>query len=132
MRLSFSRTKIFVPEFNGNADLPEDKQLKFKIKPMDLGDFTDAFERVAGLIGPDGKVDTAKVSGEKQKEFLLLGAAFLPKYVESVGAPLLASDSEEPLTVPEIVTLPPLMALTVELVWATILQSSPTDGDIKN
>lgn len=136
MKTTFSRLRTFVPTFNGNQDLPENEQLKYAIKPLTVGDFyivLEAVSRIAGGKSEDGKVilDSDKLVGSSQREFLELSEKYIPQYVTSKGAPLLASDDTE-VPLEEAVGYSPFLSLTSELVMQLMSVSQPTEIDAKN
>lgn len=138
MKLNFSRRKVYVPVFNSNTELPEDEQLRFRMRSMSMGDFAIALEHVREVKEVKKVMEQAAGSAPEEPETVKergalvdLFADVLPRYVESVGAPLKTSDDAE-LSIKEIATDAPLMSLASELFWELFLYSRPAETDLKN
>jgi hypothetical protein len=141
MKTKFSRDLELTPEFNGNKALPAEEQLKYRLTPMELGDFYDVLDKltmVAGAKAPDGtvdteklKIDTEKFDSNSQKQFMMVCQGFLPRYATSIGAPLLAAD-DTPITIEEIAKYAPFVSLTAEIVTSLLSISTPTEVELGN
>lgn len=130
MRTTFSRAVVHVPTWNGNKELPEGEQLKFKIAPVDVGVFNDLLE----VLGRTQKSLTVGDIADKAKNVRPFADALktvLPPHVESVGAALKATDDSD-VSIQEIATLAPFVGLASELLYALIDASKPTELDVKN
>lgn len=72
MKISFSRKVPFVPEFNDNKKLPEDKQIKMVLRPLDLSELSYVGEVLKKLgldkIDKDGKDAKITASSDALKE----------------------------------------------------------------
>jgi len=127
MKVSFSLTSEFIPEWNKNRELPEAEQCKATLKTlesMDLLELADALERQ----GLEGTVDTATMSSKDIKALLSETGRLLPKYVTIEGI----EGDDGPITLEQVVTYPDFMELAVELLMQLANISQPTEDDIKN
>lgn len=125
---SFSKKVTFIPEFNGNRDLPANARLSVEIKPVELGTLItmmDAFER----MGMSGQVDTADLGTDTIKTMLEQFGALLPEHCKIVG---LTDASDEPIATDDVVRYGPLMPLAMELLLELSRISSPSEDAEKN
>jgi hypothetical protein len=136
MKVKFSKTLLFVPLFNGNQSQPEGDQLKYELTPMELSDFYDVLDKLAGLKGAkkdDGTivVDPNSLSATSQKDFMQVCQGFLTKYVKSVGAKLEDADGNE-ITVEDIAKYSPFITLLSEFTAKLLEISTPTELELGN
>lgn len=127
MKVAFSLTSEYTPEWNDNKKLPEAEQAKATLKTlesMDLLELADSLERQ----GVSGEVDTDKLSPADIKALLAETGRLLPKYVTIAGI----EGDEGPITIEQIITYPDFMALAVELLMELANISQPTEEDLKN
>jgi hypothetical protein len=127
MKVKFSLTREFVPEWQDNRELPDAEQCKCQMKTlesMDLLELADALERQ----GLEGTVDTGKMSAKDIKLLLEETGRLLPKYVTVENL----EGDEGQVTLEQIVTYPDFMELAVELLMQLANISQPTDDDVKN
>jgi hypothetical protein len=133
MRVQFSREKRVTADWNENQKLPEDERLAFFYKPLEYGEFDASVETIRrlGVLNSDGKITVPE--GDAQVELFKLFRTLLPKNVRSAGAPLLAAPGDDkPITIDEIATQSPFVALATELLATLIAVSAPTEVDLKN
>ncbi len=127
MKVKFSLSSDFTPEWNKNKELPEGEQCKAVLRTlesMDLLELADALERQ----GLEGEVDTSTMSTANIRSLLSETGRLLPKYVEITGI----EGDEGPITLEQIVTYPDFMELAVELLMQLANISQPTEDDVKN
>lgn len=134
MKLALSRAKEFVPDWNGNLQLPADQQLKYLLTPVDNGDFYDLQDCI-GRLGlkatTDGKVDSTNLDVKAQREFLTGAGTYLTRYVKSTGAPLLDQNDKE-ITIEDIGKYAALIGLANEILMEIIKNGVPQAADSKN
>lgn len=127
MKVKFSLLTPYVPEWNGNRELPEAEQCKASLKTlesMDLLELADALERQS----LEGEVDTTTMTAADIKSLLSETGRLLPKYVEVSGI----EGDDGTITVEQIVKYPDFMELAVELLMQLANISQPAEEDIKN
>lgn len=128
MKIAFSLKRPFVPEFNGNRDLPEADQIKCVLTTLDnfdLLELGDAFNR-AGMT--DGEIDTSQITTEQARILLDATVTIIPKYTELTGL----EGDDGPLTIEQIVRFPDFQLLATELLVELARISAPTDADRGN
>ncbi len=128
MKIKFSLKRDFVPEFNGNRELPEADQIKCVLTTLDnfdLLELGDAFTR-AGMT--DGELDTSKITTEQARVLLDATVTIIPKYTEMTGL----EGDDGPLTVEQVVRFPDFQVLATELLVELAKISAPTEADRKN
>jgi hypothetical protein len=134
MRVQFSHSREFVPEWNFNRTLPHEEQLKYKLAPMellDLLDLLDATQQAGIIIKADGTADIGAVNADRNDLLLRRTVKYLTKYVTPAGAPLIDADGIEiPFSdVPKYIAL---AGLGSELIGALVAGATPNVADIKN
>lgn len=133
MKIAFSRVVDYVPEFNDNAKLPPDEQIKCKLKVLTLGHFLQVAETLGKLpTNEKGEVDleaVAKRGVEEMKPLFLLAPDLFATYVEISG--LLDSDGV-PITPRDVGNSPVFLTLTSELLAKLAAISMPTSAEVKN
>lgn len=135
MRARFSREKRVVADWSDNKKLPEEEQLAYSYKPLEYEEFNSSVETIRrlGVLQADGKIIVPEDGA--QEDLFELFKRLLPKNVRSVGAPLLPNENDatqEPITLEEIATNSPFVALATELLATLIAVSAPTEADVKN
>lgn len=135
MRARFSREKRIVADWSDNKKLPEEEQLAFSYKPLEYEEFNASVETIRrlGVLQGDGKIVVPEDGA--QEDLFNLFKTLLPKNVRSTGAPLLPNENDtdqKPVTMEEIATSSPFVALATELLATLIAVSAPTEADIKN
>lgn len=122
MKVAFSREVPFTPVFNDNAKLPEEEQLKFKLKPMntlDLLDLTDVL-KTAGFT--EGEV--TDLNSDQMKSIVKEAGKYVPKYSAMTG--------NDGFTMDEVIGFPAFLSLASEVLFQLLTISSPTKADTKN
>lgn len=128
MKVSFSLVTTYIPEWNGNSELPEDEQITVALKTlesMDMLELADALERQS----IDGEVDSTKMSAKDIKALLKETGRLLPNYATVKG--LEGLDGLQ-VSIEQVVTYPDFMELAVELLMELANISQPDEDDIKN
>ena len=83
MKIKFSETETYIPEWNENRDLPKEEQVSCTLTVFNMGsllNILDAFNKV----GIDGQVDTEKLSTSKIRPLLEQFGDLLPNHVHGV------------------------------------------------
>lgn len=128
MKIKFSLSREFVPEWEGNRELPKKDRITAVIKTLgnaDLMELADAMER-AGM--KEGEVDTTDVPVSTTKILLEEVGRLLPKYVVLSG--LEGEDGE--ISIDTVVGYPTFNSLSMELLMELANMSSPDEDDRKN
>lgn len=124
MKSGFSLTSRFVPEWNGNRELPEKDQLVAVLSMPTVQDVFAILDRFAAN-GVTGQVDTSVSLGMKRNTAIATEAGeYLPKYVKLEGA--------EDFSIDDATKYPPYFALAVELLFALVSFAQPKEADEKN
>lgn len=122
MKVAFSKEKKYVPDFNGNKELPEAEQLVAYIKPLKSGeviDLTDVLKE-AGFE----KGDSKQMSSHQMKTVVQQAGHYLPTYVRLEG--------NDGFTIQDVADYTPFLALATELLFVLMNFSSPNQDDVKN
>lgn len=122
MKVNFSRETVFIPEFNDNKLLPDEEQLKIKLKVMNLLDLLDLTDILKG-VGFD-KGDIKDLTVEQMKTIVKEGAKYIPKYASLVGA--------DGFTLQDITDYAAFLPLATELLFTLLNNASPNAADAKN
>lgn len=126
MKFSFSKDVEYVPEWQGNSELPKKEQFSCKLTTLNMASLmliADAFSE-AGVTG-----ENTTVEPNKMKPILDQIGPLLPKHVEVNG---LFDDKGAKITIEEIVEYPVFLGLAIELLMKLSEISSPSDADVKN
>jgi len=129
MKIDFSLSVPYVPEWRGNKTLPETEQIKCSLTVLDMGSLmslVDAFTE----IGITGEVDTDNVSGDKIKPVLEQFGSLLPEHVTAFDG--LFDAAGKAITVEDVVKYPRFLNLALELLMKLSEISSPSDDDVGN
>src|SRR5260221_13932688 len=84
MKVEFSREVVFIPDFNKNKELPDDQQLKVKLKVMSLLDVLDLTDVLKNAGFDKGEVKD--LTHDQMKMVVLEGGKYIPKYASLIGA----------------------------------------------
>ena len=120
MKVKFSRSITFVPEWNGNKDLPETQQVKVVMKALEMDDLMKLIDQLQHVNQDD--------SNSKLKELLGTCGNLIPKYCEVLN---LQDDTGE-VTADLLVKYPWYLPLSVELLQELASISMPNEVEEKN
>jgi hypothetical protein len=128
MKIQFSRTVPYTPEWNGNKDLPDHEQIKCVIKPMVIADLVTLLD-VIGSTAKGGGTSTTLSASEAAN---MIGACkdLLPRYVSITGL----HDDDGPVLIDHLTQFAQYMPLASETIMACATISSPsaaTEGNLK-
>lgn len=123
MKIKFSKEVAYIPEWNGNKELPDEEQVKVKLKPIKVGDLLLIIDAM-GERRPDNKLDVKAVAN-----LLKEAGHLIPTYTDVTG---LTSEDGSPITSGEIIQYPYFMELAGELLMQLANLSTPGDDDTKN
>lgn len=130
MRIAFSKSVKYVPEWNGNHEAPQDERYTATLQPTDLATLIDMMDTFQAMgVDTSGKVETDKIDASTVKAILNQFGATLPKFVELTG---LVDADDKPITVEDVVRYGPFMPLAMELLGKLAEISSPQQDDEKN
>ncbi len=129
MKVNFSKSQSYVPEWNGNRDLPETEQVKCSLSILDMNALMNLLDSFTA-VGLTGEVDTDKVDSNKIKPVLAEFGNLLPSHVTHFEG--LFNASGEAITIEDLVTYPIFLNLALELLMKLSEISSPSEDDTKN
>lgn len=118
MKFKFSRTKDYVPEWNGNRELPEEDQVKAVIRPMEIGDLLAMMDAIGASAANELEAKTQEDYFKIIKEF----ADIIPKYVTITGL----SDEDGEVSTSDLTRFAAYMPLATELAMYAVNISMPT------
>jgi hypothetical protein len=122
LKIEFSRTREYTPEYNGNKELPENEQLKAQIKVMTLNDLLDLGDTFKQADFEQGDLKDMRID---QMKVLVNGAGkYVPKYVTLQG--------NDGFDLSDVVQYPQFLQLAAELLFSLLTFSQPTGTDVKN
>lgn len=124
MKVNFTTTAEFVPEFNGNRELPEAEQIKMKLTSLEMG---ENLHLVATLQAATGKTQVEKGDLDVDRQLALIKACgtYIPGHVSEITG-------NENFTVADIVKWMPFAPLAAEILFQLVEISSPNEVDVKN
>ena len=120
---SFSKAKKYTPDFNGNKDLPEEKQLFAMLAPLtnaELFDVRDALQ----AAGFKEKMDSTQLTGDQQRALVKNAGSYLPSHVTLTN--------NEGFDINDVVNYSDFLPLAIDLLFTLIAKSTPTEADVKN
>ena len=123
MKISFSKTRKFTPEFNNNMDLPEAHRFTADIKVCEMGDLLAAVDAFKSISGGKDQIETSDLNAEATATLVKTVGALLPAYVTVNN---LRGEDDVELTVQDIVSYGPLFPLAAELLAKLVEFSTPT------
>jgi hypothetical protein len=127
MKIKFSRTVVYIPEWNGNRSLPQGDQIICTIKPMVLGDLVILLDVLGGMTNEDGT--KTNLTAAEATKMIEATKDILPKYVEMTGL----EDDDGPVSVDQMTMYAQYMPLASEIIMACANISSPgqsTEGNL--
>ncbi len=127
MKVSFSRLVEYVPEWNGNKDLPEAEQVKVKLVPLEMGDLVGLMEVIQDFTGDADEEGKTTVAMDKAVS-VLKNISHLSGSIEVINL----EDDSGPVTSEDIVKFPRFMELTMEVFNELASISMPNEEDEKN
>jgi len=129
MKVDFSTTVPFTPEWRQNRELPKEEQVSCDLTVLDMNalmSLVDAFT----AMGIEGTVDTDNLDTAKIKPILEQFGSLLPAHIENfIG---LYDKSGRAVTVEDVVKYPRFLNLALELLMQLSTISSPSDDDAGN
>jgi hypothetical protein len=129
MKYEFSKTDLYIPEWNGNQKLDEADQVKVKLWCMEMGDVLDVMDTMQSG-GHSGEIDSAELEKDVTTISSLIkqSSVLLPKYavIENLEGP------DGPILVEDICRYPQFIALIVEIIFRLISISTPDEDDKGN
>lgn len=129
MKIDFSSSVPYVPEWRGNQKLPPKEQVKCDLEVLQLGDLmslVDAFSQ-AGLAS---NAKPEEIETGQMNPILDKFAVILPNHVKNLKG--LYDASGKAVAVEDIIKYPVFLNLGVELLMKLAEISSPSDDDEKN
>ena len=122
MHIKFSKEVTYLPEFEGDRDLPPEDQITAKLQPMELGELLDLREAFTNAGFEQGSVE--QMTSKQMRAVLSQAGFFIPKYAKLEG--------NANFTLDDIVRYAPFFGLAIELLFQLLSISSPNQDDEKN
>lgn len=129
MKIDFSTSVSFVPEWRGNSKLPAKEQVKMDLEVLELGalmTLVDAFTK-AGLQHQESPDDMDVAA---MQPILDKFGSVLPKHVKNLKG--LFDASGKAVSIEDVAKYPVFLNLGVEILMKLAEISSPSDEDAKN
>lgn len=127
MKVKFTVSQRFEPEWEGNRELPEDERISMTLCPLDLAslvELSDAF-RAAGA-----SENNTEVSQTDMMPVLNQFKHVLPQCVTDFKG--LSNQDGTAIGVEQIIKYAHFTSLAVEILMKIVEISSPSDSDVKN
>jgi hypothetical protein len=128
MKVNFTPESEYVPEWNGNRDLPDDEQIKMNLSVLSMGHILNLMD-IMEQAGHSGQTDDQALDVATTKKLVEMAQEILPQYVKDFRG--LEVDSG-PIALEAISDYPQFMALIVEITFELINRSSPNEDDKGN
>lgn len=129
MKVKFSRESVYVPDFNGNKELPSSEQITAKLSVMDMADYVDLAEALQVATNGATEISSDKLNMGQIKMLLTNAGAYLPKYVTEVTN---LEDENGKVEVASMLKFPIYFSLAAELLLALVSVSTLSEADVKN
>jgi len=133
MKVSFSRSVAYVPEWNDNHEAAEADQVKVQLKPLEVSDLIVLMDSMSAAAV--GKADPATLVAlddvnnlEQMKHLLGACGDLIPKYCVIEGL----EDEGGPVSAEDLVKFPFYMELSAELLGQLAAISMPNEVEEKN
>lgn len=127
MKVKFSKSVQFTPEWNKNRELPEKDQIKLVLKPLLFDDLLAIMDALGGnKIIQEVKESGAEAVRERvdMPRVIKEVGALLPKYVTEFSG---LEDDVGPITIEEITQYPAFLGLAIEVLMKLAEISSPSE-----
>ncbi len=119
MKVKFSREVPYIPEWNGNRDLPETDQVKATIKPMKVEDLILVMDAMGRKPGEAADTTNHMDMGRLIKE----AGSIIPRYVTFTGL----EDESGPVSMEDMMSFGAYMPLMAELLMECAKVSMPSE-----
>ena len=129
MKINFSRLVKFTPEFNNNKSLPEDQQIKFVLRSMSIGDFTESAAFIHKISRGNKEVSSDNLDVEQTLSIIKNVGRFVPQHVEEMKG---LEDNDGLVGVPSLVSFLPFFPLASEVLLQLLSISAPNADDVGN
>ena len=128
MKIAFSKSVRFEPEFHGNSKADPQERFFAILNIMSTGDLLIVMDALNG-IGASNTIDTDKIDMENMRSLVELVPQLLPKYVTVHN--LFGSDNNE-IELDTILKSAAFLPLQIELLMKLSVVSSPSEKSEKN
>lgn len=126
MKVKFSKNVEYIPEWNGNRDLPVGDQIKTVISPMEIGELITLMDAL-GMSGEDG--ERIAINMKNYDAAVKELRSVIPSYIKLSN--FFTEDGEE-IGIELITTYGRFMGLSIELLMQCVQISIPSDVTEKN
>jgi hypothetical protein len=128
MKYSFTPTAEFIPEWNGNRELPDEEQIKMTVSVLSMGDLLNLMD-VMEQGGNTGEVDSDQLDMGTTKALVEMATELLPKYITDFRG---LEVDDGPIDIATMSGFPQFINLIVEITFELISRSTPNEEDTKN
>lgn len=126
MKVNFATAVDFVPDWNENKSLPEDKQIKMRLTPLEVGESLHLMATLQSQVGEaTAVVEAKKLSLEQNLALVKACGTYIPDHVAEISG-------NEDFSVADIVKWLAFLGLAAETLFKLIEISQPTEADVKN
>lgn len=122
MKVSFSRAVMYVPSWNGNKDLTEDKRVRAELKILNLGDLLNVLDALKQADFKSGS--ETQLNPDQMRVIVKEAGHYIPDHVKLENA--------EDFSVDDVVQYAQFFGLACELIFQLVEVSSPNKADVKN
>lgn len=128
MKVKFSKEQKFVPEWNGNRQLPENEQMFVTIQALTLGDLILLMDGVsrAGITG--AQLKSGEVTSTPMIGALKEINPVIVKYCKISGL----DGDDGPITIEQVCDSVHFIPLYTEIMTAVVTLSQPDETETKN
>lgn len=124
MKYKFSRSTVYIPEWNNNREEPEGSQLVATIQPLELGDLLKMMDAFGGMDQARQAAATGDgaVNNQAMATILKDFGDVLPRYITLDGL----EDNDGPVGMSDLTKYGAYMGLATELMMQAVTVSMPT------
>ena len=129
MKVTFTKSVLYIPIWKGNKDLPGSEQMSVTIQPLKIADLIAIMDAVGGIENVE-KIKEGDTSGIKNLAMMMESVGeLMVEYCELKG---LEDADNKPVEISDLTKYPYYMDLASELIGAMAQHSMPGDEEVKN
>lgn len=129
MKVKFSRDVVYVPEFNGNRELPPEEQMSVKLGVMDMLDYVDLAEALQVATNGATEISSDKLNMGQIKALVKSSGEYIPKYASDLKG---LEDENGAVDVQALLKYPVYFPLAAEILLELVSVSTLSEADVKN
>jgi hypothetical protein len=124
MKAKFSKRIKYIPEFDGNLQLPADEQVVSFLQPLKVNDLLSLMDNLQSV-----NMDNPEDNTKEIKDLIDSCGDLLPKYCEITN---LTDADGEVLTAKDITEYPYFLGLSAEILSQMAAVSMPSEEEVGN